>query len=56
MAQWARRTRNFQQQRQSTTLPGRQFDGYTPTPAQIITSAAFMIASRVRITAVGADC
>ena len=41
---------------QSTTLPCRQLDGYTPTPAQIITSVAFMMASRVRITAIGADC
>ncbi len=56
MAQWALHTRNSQQQRQSTTLPRRQLDGYTPTPAQILTSVAFMMASRVRITDVGADC
>ena len=54
MAQWARHTRNSQQQLLSTTLPYRQLDGYTPTPAKIITSVAFMMASRVRITAVGA--
>ena len=56
VAQWARHIRNSQQQRQSTTLPRRQLDGYTLTPAQIITSVAFMMASRVRITAVGAGC
>ena len=55
MAQWARHTRNFQQRRQSTTLPHHQLDGYTSSAAQTIKCVAFMMAPPVWITAVGDD-